>query len=150
MKYLILLAVMFISVSFVKAQSEQDSTQVIQNTEKTKPSAEQLYSKGNYNINKGKFEDALKNFNDALLIDSSFYRAYHGRGTAELSLSMFKEAIKDYTHAITFKFNFAEAFYARGIAKLAIGDNDGACRDFHQAHDFNLKEALDMMDQYCR
>ncbi|CAN5649245.1 hypothetical protein BH10BAC5_BH10BAC5_03410 [soil metagenome] len=113
-------------------------------------SVEELYNKGNYNINKGKFEDAILNFNDALLQDSAYYKAYHGRGTAELSLGMFKEAIKDYTQAIKFKFNFAEAFYARGLAKLSVGDMDGACLDFHHAKDFNLKEALEMMDRYCR
>lgn len=111
---------------------------------------EELYNRGNYNISKNLFQDAIKNFNEALAVDSSYYKAYHGKATAELSLSMFKEAIKDYSQAIKFKFNYGEAFYARGIAKLALGDSDGACRDFHQAHDFNIKEALDMMDQYCR
>ncbi len=112
--------------------------------------AEIMFNRGNFNINKGKFEDAIKNFNDALALDTAYYKAYHGRATAELSLSMFKEAIKDYSHAIALKFNFAESFYARGLAKLAVNDMEGACRDFHQAHDFGLKEAMDMMDQYCR
>lgn len=113
-------------------------------------SADELYNRGNYFIQKGQMDSAMSSFNRVIEMDSTFYKAYHGRGTVYLAAKKFNEAIKDYSTCIRQKFNYADAFYARGIAYMAIGKTEKACMDFQEAMNFGLKEAKDMVEQYCR
>jgi tetratricopeptide (TPR) repeat protein len=113
-------------------------------------SAEELYSRGNYFMQKQKMDSAMSCFNQSIEKDSTYYKAYHGRGTVYLSAQKFNEAIKDYTTCIRQKFNYAEAFYGRGIAYLGTGKSDKACLDFQEAMNFGLKEAKEAMVLYCR
>lgn len=133
MKYLF---VALILVSFCKISFSQ--------------SANELYNRGNYFMQKGQMDSAMSSFNQSLLVDSTFYKSYHGRGTVYLATKKFSEAVKDYSDCIRLKFNYAEAFYGRGIAYLGLGKSEKACFDFQEAMNFGLKEAHDAMDLYCR
>lgn len=113
-------------------------------------SAEELCNKGNYYMKQGNMDSAMACFNRSVDMDTTYYKAYHGRGTVYLASKKFNEAIKDYTSCIRHKFNYSEAFYGRGIAYLGIGKMEKACLDFQEAMNFGLKEAKDAMEIYCR
>ncbi len=113
-------------------------------------SANELYNRGNYFMQKGQMDSAMSSFNMAIESDSTFYKAYHGRGTVYLAVNKFNEALKDYSTCIRQKFNYSEAFYGRGIAYLGLGKSDKACLDFQEAMNFGLKEAKEAMELYCR
>jgi len=113
-------------------------------------SADELYNKGNYFIKMGKMDSAMACFNESIVKDTTFYKSYHGRGIVKLATKKYAEAIQDFNTTIRQKFNYADAFFARGVAYLAVNNRKKACLDFEEAYNFGLKDAKDMMQQYCQ
>ncbi len=56
--------------------------------------AERLFQKGSRSLNRGQFDLALRQFNDALCLDPGHFRTWNGRGIACQELGLEDEAIR--------------------------------------------------------
>ncbi|MBI5263144.1 MAG: caspase family protein [Bradyrhizobium sp.] len=95
-------------------------------------------SQGNYNLrgsayfDKGEYDIAIADFDDALKSGSPSGTLYHNRGNAWRSKGDYAKAVADYTEAIRLSPN-TFSYQNRGRAKEALGDLDGALADINQA-----------------
>ena len=96
---------------------------------------------GNQNLKAGKFDDAIKNFNDAIEIDDECIPAYNGRGIAYANKKDFDAAIKDFDKTIKLDPKYAEGYSNRGEAYADKGDAQKALDDFNKAIELDPKYA---------
>ena len=81
----------------------------------------------------GKYEEALKVFDAAIIGNDKYALAYNNRGAVKFKLEYYKEAIKDYNTALNLDVNYANAYVNRGIAREMARDQAGACSDWSKA-----------------
>ena len=86
---------------------------------------------------KGKFDRAIKDFNQAIKLNPTFADAFNSRGIAYGEKGEIDLAIKDFNKAIELNSNFANAFYNRGLAYGKKGEFDQAIKDYNQAIKLN-------------
>lgn len=92
-----------------------------------------LIDKGDKNLDAGKYDEAIKNYNAALEADSDSLDAYNGRGIAYSQKKDFDSAIKDFSQTIKLNPNYAQGYNNRGMAYGEKGDLDKALADFNKA-----------------
>jgi tetratricopeptide (TPR) repeat protein len=83
--------------------------------------------RGTAYFNKGNYDNALKDYNEAIELDPSNPVASYDRGNIRNSVGQYKKAIDDYTKAIELKPTYAAAFNNRCFAynaKADKGDKD--------------------------
>lgn len=98
-----------------------------------------LLDKGDKNFDAGKYDDAIKNFTDAIKIDDECAAAYNGRGMAYGMKKDFDAAIKDFDQTIKLEPQNPEGYSNRGKAYLDKGDNQKALADFNKAIEIDPK-----------
>ena len=83
--------------------------------------------------NKGQFDQAIADYNQAVVIDPNFAEAYISRGVAYSHKRLYDIAITDYTHGIALKpgyalgyANRASIYYRKSQYDLAIADDTQA------------------------
>src|SRR5207249_1661963 len=76
------------------------------------------------------FDEAIKDYTEALLLAPKSAQAFEGRGLTYLDKGDNDHAIQDFTEAIALEPNFAQALQERGIAYI---DPDHAIQDFTRA-----------------
>jgi len=96
------ISVFFISVCFSKG---------IGGTE-----ADAYFQKGVTYINRGHFQEAIEEFNQALKVDSEYVDAYCGIGIAYLNQKKYREAIEAFEKVIALDPEKAIAYYLLGMA----------------------------------
>ena len=101
--------------------------------------------RGEAYLHKRNYEEAIKDFTQAIEINKGFFApvglrpySYYSRGTAYLAKGDYEEAIKDFTGIIkggeqNFKAIHPESYWGRGTAYLAKGDSDRAISDLKRA-----------------
>ncbi len=95
------------------------------------------FKTGHLRLEDGKFDDALKNFDEALKIDPDDYSAVFGRALSLMGLNRNKEALLSLTRAISIKSDFAAAYANRGILHDRMGFYQEAIKDYRQALKFD-------------
>jgi len=96
-------------------------------------------SAGTYNLrgsayyDKGEYDIAIADFNDALRQGPPGGIIFHNRGNAWRGKGDYAKAITDYDQAIKLGPPSAFSWQNRGISKLALGDLDGALADINEA-----------------
>ena len=93
-------------------------------------------TQGTIYFRQGKYEKAIKHYNEAITLMPNFDWAYLNRGTAYRVLGNLDRAIQDYSKAIEINPDFAEAYYNLGGAYMGRGnkgDLDRAIRDYSKA-----------------
>jgi tetratricopeptide (TPR) repeat protein len=94
---------------------------------------------GTYNLrgsayyDKGEYDIAISDFNDALRMGPPSGIIFHNRGNAWRGKGDCARAIADYDQAIKLGPPSAFSWQNRGISKLALGDLDGALADINEA-----------------
>ncbi len=90
-----------------------------------------------------KYQEAINNHNQALLITSNDPIIYHNRGEALFGLGKYQEAITDFSHAIELNNNYAFAYYNRGLIYAKLENHSKSIQDFNEAIrlDSNNQEA---------
>ena len=84
------------------------------------------------NLNRGRPEKALKDFNRAIEIDPKRPDGYLGRANVLNTMGHFEEALIDYNRAIEMEPTIAEAFINRGIAHSQLGQYKEAIADYEK------------------
>jgi tetratricopeptide (TPR) repeat protein len=89
---------------------------------------------GNKFATSGDYKMAIKNFSDAIKIDSNDAHAYELRGTAYLWSGKLDSALSDLSTAINIDSSYdAETYVKRGWLYLGIAKVDSATSDFNMA-----------------
>lgn len=81
----------------------------------------------------GKYQEAIKDFSEAIRLNPKLASAYNNRGIAEAKSRKYTEAIDDYTKAIGLDPKLAAAFRNRGIAQTNSGNYTEAIADHTEA-----------------
>lgn len=89
--------------------------------------------KGNYRLEDGQYEGALKEFSRVLEIDAGSVRAYQGIGVTYLQMERYEEAVKAFSKAIELDPAYAIAYADRGIAYDRMERHEEALRDYRKA-----------------
>ncbi|UFZ04353.1 caspase family protein [Bradyrhizobium ontarionense] len=96
--------------------------------------AQAIYNlRGSAYYDKGEYEIAIADFNDAVKSGPPSGTIFHNRGNAYRGTSDYAKAIADYDQAIKLTPKSALSWQNRGIAKEALGDLDGALTDINEA-----------------
>ncbi len=81
----------------------------------------------------GKYDDAIKAYDEAIKLDPKNKEAFFNRGLALAALDKFDEAIKDYDKATKLDPKNKEAFYNMGLALVALGKCSEAIKAYDEA-----------------
>jgi lipoprotein NlpI len=92
-----------------------------------------FYNRGRAYANKGQYERAIEDLDQAIRLNPNVAQAFSTRGAAYANKGQYDRAIQDYDQAIRLNPNFAVAFSNRGDAYRAKGDNDRAIADLNEA-----------------
>jgi len=92
---------------------------------------------------KGDYDRAIQDFNEAIHLSPNAERAYYGRGYAYKKKGDYDRAIQDFNEAIHLNPNFERAYYDRGNAYIDKDDYDRAIQDFNEAIQRNSNGAND-------
>ena len=89
--------------------------------------------RGSAYYDKGEYDIAISDFNDALQMGPPSGIIFHNRGNAWRSKGEYAKAIADYDQSIKLGPPSAFSWQNRGISKRALGDLDGALADINEA-----------------
>ncbi|HVQ69744.1 MAG TPA: caspase family protein [Bradyrhizobium sp.] len=97
------------------------------------PSAAAYNLRGSAYYDKGEYDIAISDFNDALRIGPPSGIIFHNRGNAWRGKGEYAKAVADYDQSIKAGPPSAFSWQNRAISKLALGDLDGALADINEA-----------------
>lgn len=83
---------------------------------------------GNLLINKSKYDDAIKLYDQVLKIDPTSVEALNGKGLAFNKLGKYEEALTWFDKALKIDPNFVNALYNKGGALAELGKYDEAAK----------------------
>lgn len=82
----------------------------------------------------GSFDDAMKQYNMAVVKNPRFHECYLNRGSLKFNhFKDYKAAIADFDKAIECNPNYVMTYCNRGLAKVMTNDMQGAYNDFNKA-----------------
>ena len=103
----------------------------------------QLHVKeGDECFQKREYEAAIKNYNNALQLNSYDAEVYYKRGLARYYLVDDEKAIQDYNQAIKINPKYGKAYNKLGLARYELGDYEQAIEDYTQAIKINPYDAV--------
>jgi protein O-mannosyl-transferase len=85
----------------------------------------------------GQFENAIKDYNIAIALNSEYYQAYNNRGVVLEKLGQFENALKDYNMAIALNSSHDQAYNNRGVVLEKLGQFENAIKDYNMAITLN-------------
>jgi tetratricopeptide (TPR) repeat protein len=84
-------------------------------------------------LEKGGFNNALKDFDEVVRLDPKRGSSYYDRGVTKMLLGKFKAAVEDYDEAIRLDPKHESAYHNRGVVKLQyLKEFEGAVKDFDE------------------
>jgi len=95
--------------------------------------AEEFRARGWTHYQNRNFARAIADFDQAISLNPSFYRAYNERGIVYQNMGDSARAIADYSTAIRLDPNRPDAYINRGIVYLNQGDLNRAIADYNEA-----------------
>ena len=112
----------------------------IQNQAKHQTAYAEFYI-GLTSYKKGKYEEAVKHYDQAIRINPQNGTTYTNRGAARASLGQHNDAIADYDQAIRLNPQEATTYYNRGNVKGKLGRHKEAIVDFDEAIRLNPQDS---------
>lgn len=95
--------------------------------------ARAFFYRGRALADNSQFDQAIRDFDQAIRLDPGFPDAFNFRGVALAGEGQFARAIPDFDEAIHLDANYAAAIYNRGLAAQNLGRTDEAARYFEKA-----------------
>ena len=83
----------------------------------------------------GNYDGALRDFNNAIELNSTYAEAWANKANAKIHLNQYFEAIPDCNKSIQLKADLSQGYYFRGMCKVNLGDKMGGCMDLSKAGD---------------
>ena len=124
----------------VRGHRSQDAaidycTQALREGKSLKPGDRALahFSRGRALSQRGRTQEALDDFTQAIDADPSLQPAWAARGSARLRLGAASEALPDYDEAIRLDPLDARAYHNRAVALRALGQTERAIEDYGEA-----------------
>ena len=93
------------------------------------------------NLNRGRPEEALEDFNRAISIDPNHTDGYLGRANTLNTLGRYQESLEDYARVIEINPEIANAYVNRAIAYSHLKEYEKAIVDYEKA--FELDPEID-------
>ncbi len=118
-------------------QALNDFTQVINLEPSSSLAFSSLFYRGNIRMSLGDSQGAVRDYNNAIEVDSTDARAFVQRGQAENALGRSGNALKSYSQAIRLDPNLAAAYLNRCLTKSNLNDQPGAITDCTEATGIN-------------
>jgi tetratricopeptide (TPR) repeat protein len=87
---------------------------------------------GASNLNRGRTERALEDFNRAIKVDPTHQDGYLGRADTLNTMGLYEESLKDYNKALEIKPTLAKAYVNRAIAYSHLGQYEKAIADYEK------------------
>ncbi len=125
------------TVKFVATHSKGDGM-----PESVQETVSALLDHGGDCLDKGKYDDAIADYDKAIEINPNVAIAYTNRGLAYGRKGEVDRAIADYTKAIAIDPNFVLAYALRGGAYKHKGDKEQAIVDYRKALEINPSDQL--------
>jgi lipoprotein NlpI len=100
-----------------------------------------FYRRGNGYHEKGDYDRAILDYDQAIRLNPSHANAFSNRGVAYARKGDYDRAIQDYDEAIRLNPNHADAFSNRGVAYGRKGDYDRAIQNYDEAIRLNPNHA---------
>ncbi|MBI2412736.1 MAG: tetratricopeptide repeat protein [Deltaproteobacteria bacterium] len=91
------------------------------------------YNRGVLHNGAGRYDDAIADFDQMLMLKPDNSDAYYNRALAFSMTGRYREAVEDLTKAIGLRPEDPEAYNNRGGAYVRLGDYDAAVSDFKKA-----------------
>jgi tetratricopeptide (TPR) repeat protein len=92
-----------------------------------------FFRRGDAYNQKGDYDRAIHDYNEATRLDSSHANAFSNRGAAYARKGDYDRAIESYDEAIRLNPNHADAFSNRGVAYVRKGDYDRGIENYDEA-----------------
>ncbi len=97
--------------------------------------ASAYYNRGNAYEQRGRYDQAIKDYNEVIYLDPGHGPAYVNRANAYQGKGDYDQAIQDYDEIIYRSPDFVPAYYNRGNAYQRKGELDQAIRDYDKVID---------------
>ena len=91
------------------------------------------FEQGNSLYSKGRYQEAIASYDNALKIEPDYHETWYNRGLALWNLGRWEEAIASYDNALKIKPDKHEAWYSRGNALADLGRNEEAIASYDEA-----------------
>ena len=101
-----------------------------------------LNRRGQLRARAGHTEDAMDDFNLAIRIDSTCWRALHNRGVLVAQAGEFEQAFDDFHRTIELNPSFAKAFSNRAALYVLAGELEPALSDYQRAIELDSQFAI--------
>jgi lipoprotein NlpI len=97
---------------------------------------------------KGEYDRAIADYNDAIRLDPQFVQAYVNRGRTWSNKADYDRALADYNEAIRLSPQDARAYLNRGVTRFAQGQFESAQADVSAAVRLNPNDAYSVIWRY--
>ena len=113
-----------------------------------KPDANTHSDRGDAFLNKGRYNEAIAEFQRAIALDPNYEKAHYGIGLVYLHSKRYTHAIDAFQQAINQNPNYKEAHHGLGRAYLKLGDNSKATASTNAALRIDLyyQSARELLD----
>lgn len=88
------------------------------------------------------YELAIKDYSQAIQLDSGYVAAYNNRGNSYYELAEYQLALTDFNQSLQLKPNYSKGHLNRGLAYYQIDKNEQACSEFQKACDLGECDGL--------
>ena len=102
--------------------------------------AEACYKRGGAHFYKSEFDQAIREFGNAIRLNPCNPKYYYFRGFAFASTRKLDKAIADYNRTIKLKPDHAGAYYNRGLANKHLGKKAEAAADMKKGRELGFQD----------
>ena len=108
-------------------------------------------NRGAIKFNRGDFDGAQQDFEQAIQVEPLLGESYINRGASLQRMGLYAEAVAEIDHGLSLNpENPARAYFNRGVARQGLNDLTGAYLDFRKAQELapDWVDAKIMVDQF--